>query len=238
MPVHCYRLILVDDNALSRAGILRTLRATGEGGEITVCDDAAELLRAVQPHATTVVIINYQLRSGALKLVKTLKEFSSDTTVLVVAMSRDPLAMVTALQSGVHGMVGRSESESYLAAAMRALQQGEVYLSPQMCATVMKLFLSPDLGDLLDQKSLTAKETDVLRLISQGASTKAIAAQMNSTVKAIQNSRARLAKKLHSRSTAELIRYAHEQGLVKDSAGFTTRRINSCRAMRPTIGES
>ena len=102
-----------------------------------------------------------------------------------------------------------------LVLAIRAVCQGRVYLSPQVAGGVLHDYrrcvpgsASPDFA------TLSAREREVLQLIAEGKSTKAIASALYVSKKTIDTHRAHILTKLHASSVAELVKHAIREGLT------------------------
>jgi DNA-binding NarL/FixJ family response regulator len=116
-----------------------------------------------------------------------------------------------ALRAGVKGYVLKSQVATDLLYAIQQVYRGEIYLSPSISGTVAKAFLSKT-G--LPEDPLTLRERQVLQLISEGKSSKEIAALLGISVKTAESHRTRLMQKLDIHDVASLVRYAIRRGLV------------------------
>jgi DNA-binding NarL/FixJ family response regulator len=100
--------------------------------------------------------------------------------------------------------------------AVRAAYSGELYLSPAISDTVLTDYLAGQVElegeDVFDQ--LSAREREVLQLIAEGYTNKAIAQAMNISIKTVEKHRANLMVKLNVQDLAGLIRIAIKQGLI------------------------
>lgn len=92
------------------------------------------------------------------------------------------------------------------------MHNGEVYLSPKISKAVVDAYLAKSDGS---QRTLSSRERQVLQLVGEGHSTKAIAALLGISVKTADTHRTRLMEKLDIHQTAGLVRYAIRSGLVE-----------------------
>ena len=103
--------------------------------------------------------------------------------------------------------VGKNDPLSSLLEALRALACGQIYISPA-AAPFWKT------TNESTEQPLTAREVEVIQLVARSLSSKEIAARLGLALKTVENHRARLMDKLHSRNSAGLTRYAIQHGLV------------------------
>jgi len=122
-------------------------------------------------------------------------------------------------------LVGRNGAKGYLLKrsvteelllAIRAASQGEIYLSPAISRSIVAdfLMLQADTDASSPFERLTSREREVLQLISEGHTNKAIAQVLKVSVKTVEKHRANLMSKLNVHDLAGLIRMAIQHGLV------------------------
>jgi len=119
---------------------------------------------------------------------------------------------VEALRAGARGYVLKTQAGLDLVAAVQHVYRGEVYLSPKISKAVVDAYLSKT---ELPNKTLTPRERQVLQLVGEGHSTKAIAAVLGISVKTADTHRTKLMDKLDIHQTAGLVRYAIRSGLIE-----------------------
>ena len=102
--------------------------------------------------------------------------------------------------------------------AIRTVAAGNTYIDPVLANNVVRGYLRDEsVKDRLLRTDLSARETEVLRLIAWGYSNKEISAQLNIGTKTVETYKARLMDKLELRSRVEIVLYALHQGWLKDS---------------------
>ena len=102
-----------------------------------------------------------------------------------------------------------------LAQAIRAVSNGQMYLSPGVAGVVVEGFLKTDGAPVENEFSLTAREREVLQLVTEGIATRDIATQIHISVKTVETHRRQLMKKLDLYTVAELTKYAIRNGLTR-----------------------
>jgi len=112
-------------------------------------------------------------------------------------------------RAGARGYVMKGESTSSIAAAIRDVLDGKLYLSPRMQAVFAERFADGDIPDLHTPiKKLSDRELEVFRLLGQGYETRRVAQSLNVSIKTVQAYCARIKEKLQLANASELLREA------------------------------
>lgn len=209
------RILLADDHEIVRHG-LRRLLETQEGWEI--CGEAGSGREAVE-HALhlipDVVILDHSMPelSGAEAARQILKALPQ-TEIVILTMHDSEQLLREVLDAGVRGYVLKSDAMCDMVSAVRALLNHERYLSPGASGMAVEGFLHPKAeGDPIDR--LTAREREIVRLLTEGKSNKEVATALNISVKTVEAHRANIMHKLNMPSFAELVHYAIRIGIVE-----------------------
>jgi DNA-binding NarL/FixJ family response regulator len=133
---------------------------------------------------------------------------------VIVSMHKEGAFVQHSLRAGAMGYLLKDCGTHELESAIRAVIQGETYLSPSITGFVVSGFMrgptAPDGG----RKPLTQRQSDVLRLIVQGTNTKAIAGRLGISVKTVETHRAQIMERLGIHDVAGLVRYAIRIGMI------------------------
>ena len=208
------RVVIVDDHPLIRAGIHGALQnaadidvvAEGENGE-----DALRLVGELQPDVL-VLDVNLPLLNGA-EVTRRLKKQNVATAILILTFHDDRETIFGLLESGADGFVIKVDGLETLASAIRAVAQGENWLSPRVAGQVVRRAIGEvPVGAPFP---LTTRETDVLRLIAHGLDNDAIAEQLALTKRTVQNHVSAIYGKLGVDTRAEAVLYAIQNNLVQ-----------------------
>jgi two-component system response regulator NreC len=209
MPV---RVLLADDHALLRQGLKALLEREG----LQVAGEASngeELVRLAPQVRADVAILDIGMPVlNGLDAARELQKVSPATKIVVLTRHEEDQYVIEALRAGVKGYVLKSQAATELVQAIHQVCRGRIYLSPGVTHAVVEAYLS---GAELASDSLTARERQVLQLVSEGKSTKEIANILGISVKTAESHRGRLMRKLDIHETANLVRYAIRRGLVQ-----------------------
>ena len=209
------RIVLVDDHALVRQGFRRILEeepglvVVGEAGN---AEDGIALVRQQRPD---VVLMDMAMPdANGIQAAREILRERPDTKVLVLSMYADGQYVRSALDAGVAGYILKSALETDLTRAVRAVAQGQQYLSPELSGVLIKALRDRDEPDEDTFDKLTDREKQVLQYIAHGKSNKEIAAILGLSVNTIAVHRANLMSTLGVHKAAELVLYAVRKGLV------------------------
>jgi two-component system, NarL family, response regulator NreC len=205
-------VLLADDHPIVRHG----LRMLLEREKLEVVGEASDGLEAIDIAARLrpdVLVIDLAMPAlGGIGAVREIARASPRTKSILLTMYTEEHHILEALRAGVRGCVSKTQAAEHLLEAIRAVQEGEVYLSPSVSGAIVQAYLAktdspPD--------PLTGRERQVLHLIAEGKTSKEIAGILGVTVKTVETHRGKLMEKLDIHGTAGLVRYAIRQGLLQ-----------------------
>lgn len=209
------RVLLADDHTLLRAG-LRALLDELEGievvGEASDGREALALLQTVQPDILLTDIAMPGL--NGLELAARAGEAHPETKVVILSMHSSEEYVCQALRAGAVGYLLKDSGTTELELALRSVARGESYLSPAVSKHIIADYIKRTGSESGSTDLLTPRQREVLKLIAQGQSTKAIARTLGISVKTVETHRAQLMERLEIRDVAGLVRYAIRVGLV------------------------
>jgi DNA-binding NarL/FixJ family response regulator len=203
------RVLLVDDHALFRTGLRRSLETERDitpVGEAGTAEQALVKARALQPD---LVLLDLILPRGSFpETIAELLKTSPRSKVLVVSSEASPGAVRRAISAGASGYVTKRASGDELVAAMRSIAAGERYVEPQLGA---KLVLGDDVPAL---EPLSEREREVLELLVRGHTNQEIGKTLYISVRTVDTHRAHIMRKLRLETRAELVLFALANGLL------------------------
>ncbi|HEX3430230.1 MAG TPA: response regulator transcription factor [Rhizomicrobium sp.] len=210
MTTRTSTVFLIDDHPLVREWLttlinqLPDLRVCGEAAG---AEQAFDGIRASRPD---IAIVDLALPEGSgLALVKRITAEMPDVAVVVLSMHDECYYAERAFRAGARGYVMKGESTSSIAAAIRDVLAGRLYVSPRMQSIFSKRFGDDDLESLhAPVKKLSDRELEVFRLLGQGYETRRVAQSLNVSIKTVQAYCARIKEKLQLANASELLREA------------------------------
>jgi|SRR6267142_1909722 len=212
------RVLLADDHALVRAGV----RALLEGLEgVSVVGEARngnEVLQLAHAHHPDVVLLDISMPGlGGLEASLQLKRELPEVRVVMLSMHANEEYVLQALRAGAAGYMLKDSATAELELALKAVMQGETYLSPPISKQVVEGYVQRVGTEQPAADNLTPRQRQVLQLIAEGHSTKEIAYRLELSVKTVETHRAQLMDRLSIRDIAGLVKYAIRNGIVSAS---------------------
>ena len=199
-------VLLADDHALVRRGFRRLLEddpALTVVGEASDGAEAVELARRLKPR---VVVMDCAMPgTNGLAATRAILADAPETAVLMLSMHSEETLVRQAMEAGARGYILKNALDLDLAAAVKRVAAGETVLDPAIARP----------RDLPGERTrLTPRELQVLQLICDGLSNRAIAAKLDVSVNTVAVHRANIMNTLGVHKTAELVVYAIQHGLV------------------------
>lgn len=211
------RVLLADDHTLFRAGLtallgdLPGMDIVGEAG-----DGAAAVALAIETRPDLVFLdIAMPVMNGIVATAQ-IKAALPDTRAIVLSMHLNEDHIRGALSAGADGYMVKDAAPAELKLAVQAMRVGQSYLSPAAASLLIQQVL-PALRLADPLHALTARQSDVLRLIAEGMTSKGIARQLKVSPKTIDIHRTQLMQRLDIHDIAGLTRFAVRVGLVGSS---------------------
>jgi DNA-binding NarL/FixJ family response regulator len=213
------RILVVDDHAVVRRGV-RALLEGHPGWE--VCGEAGTGREAVEKAGRLkpdIVVLDLSLPElNGLEATRQILRESPRTEVLVLTMHHSEELAQQVLQAGARGYILKSDAGESLVAAVETLVRREPFLTPRLTELVLERYVRGPGGREGDSDGgivLTPREREVVLLVAEGSSSKAIASALGISVKTVETHRTNVMRKLRLRSVSELVRYAIRNGLVE-----------------------
>jgi DNA-binding NarL/FixJ family response regulator len=210
-----YRILLVDDHALVRAGIrslLEKLPTTEIVGEAGNGRDALSLVQTCQPNIVLMDVAMPGL-NGLEAVTRLQKEFPA-VKVIILSMHSNEEYVLQALRAGACGYLLKDAATVELELALQAVARGENYLSPAISKRVIENYVARVDAQPGPLEQLTSRQREILQLIAEGKNTKEIASLLNISIKTVETHRAQLMDRLDIHDVPGLVRYAMRVGLV------------------------
>ncbi|MDQ2714667.1 MAG: response regulator [Chloroflexota bacterium] len=208
------RLLIVDGQAVTRAGLRRLLESYAD---LQIVGEAADGIQGVSETlelGPQVVLMDMQLPGGqSLEALRQIKQLNLDTRVLMFSSQNREEYLYEALRAGAAGYILKDIMPEELAQAVRAVARGEVLVQAQLAGQMLSRFGKQARGGHL-QDTLTAREQEVLRLLARGLRNKEIAARLYVSERTVNFHLANIYQKLNVSGRTEALSRAIEQGLI------------------------
>ena len=209
------RVLIADDHQLVRAGIaalLGDIPGVEVVGEASGGEQAVALASALRPD---VLFLDVAMPGmSGLDALAVINEAQPAVRVVILSMHDSEEHVLRALKLGAVGFMLKDAAPEELAQAIKAVNEGNTWLSAAVSKTVIASYLERS-GNDDGPGLLTARQNQVLKMIAEGRSTKDVGFLLNLSVKTIETYRSQIMDKLDIHDLPGLVRYAIRQGIIE-----------------------
>jgi DNA-binding NarL/FixJ family response regulator len=208
------RLLIADDHGIVRGGLRLLLDRQPDMEVIAEAGDGVEAVRLALRERPDVCVLDVSMpRMTGLQATVEIKSHAPDIAVLLLSMYDDERYLFEALQAGAAGYILKQEADTALVQAVRAVGRGEPFMTNAVEPSLLREWMADDSTGPVEP--LTLREREVLKLIAEAYTNKAIGETLHLSEKTIESHRANLMRKLEMRDRVELVRYAIRRGLIE-----------------------
>jgi DNA-binding NarL/FixJ family response regulator len=211
------RLVIADDHPVVRDGLKYLVSQNRDMALVGEAEDAHGTLEACRKTAVDVLLLDVSMPGmGVVDLIRALRSASRSPRILVLSIHPERQYARRVLKAGADGYLTKNHSPTALADAIRQVHGGRKYVTPTL-AQELAVSLSEGTA-LAPHEALSNREYEVFRRLGAGAQVNDIAQELALSPKTVRTYRSRILAKMNLRSTAELIFYAVQNGLVEEVA--------------------
>jgi DNA-binding NarL/FixJ family response regulator len=211
------RILLADDHAVVRHGLRMVLEAQPDMQVVAEAGDGIEAVDAALAQDLDLAVMDIAMpRMTGLHAARELHRRRPELRILMLSMHENERYLYEALKAGASGYVVKTVADRDLVEACRATLRGERFLYPGAMTPLIEDFLDRARQELpVSEDPLTLREQEVVKLVAEGHSSRAIADALVISEKTVERHRANILEKLGMRDRVDLTRYAIRQGLVE-----------------------
>jgi DNA-binding NarL/FixJ family response regulator len=211
----CKRILLADDHVLMLEGLRHLLASDFEiAGAVSNGRAVVEEARRLQPDLIVLDVGMPEL--NGIEAARMLAKAVPSAKIVFVTQQLASAYIQAAFAAGAKAYVAKQSASTELLIALHTVMSGDTYVTPLAGSGIARLASSGsrhNTGETFGAK-LTPRQREVLQLVAEGKSTKAIAYALNISPKTVEFHRSSLMDELGLRSIAELTRYALSQGMI------------------------
>lgn len=217
------RYVLVDDQAIVRAGVARILSPQDGFEMIAECSDGSEVVEAVSRTSPDLVLMDVRMpRLDGIEATRRLADLPDPPPVLVLTTFGEDEVLWGVIEVGAAGFVLKDSSADDLIAAARAVAGGGAWFDPAVTPRVLSAYrrsVAPSQRRRRQLDHLTEREYDVLRRMARGATNHEIADGLHVSEATVKSHVGSIFAKLNVRDRAAAIVYAYDHGVVSAGEG-------------------
>lgn len=202
-----HRIVIADDHPLFRAGVGLSLSETGRFEVVAAVADADAVVAAVGEARPDLALIDLSMPGSGLEAVRRINTGFPDVGIVVLTASESDDDVLAALAAGAKGYVLKGVGSDKLVDVLDAVMRGESYVPPSLAARILTA-MRPAPGAAAAVRDdplarLTAREEEILRLVSNGRSNKEVGLQLDLQEKTVKHHMTSILGKLNVRNRTE-----------------------------------
>lgn len=205
------RILIVDDHAVVRQGLRMFLDLDSDLEVIGEAENGQEALRLAHELLPDVILMDLLMPvMNGIDAITAIKQALPEVEIIALTSVLEDSSVVGAVRAGAIGYLLKDTKADELIRAIKAAAAGQVQLSPQAAARLMREVRAPE-----SPETLTERETEVLRLIGSGKSNKEIALALTIGEKTVKTHVSNILSKLGVSSRTQAALHAVRIGLVE-----------------------
>ncbi|HDY8037663.1 TPA: response regulator [Vibrio vulnificus] len=207
------RVVIVDDHQVVLDGFMARLEMEPEIEVVGTASNGLEALDVVKQHKPDVVLMDISMPIlNGIEATRMIKAEWPEAKILMLTMHDNREYIMKVMQEGAVGYMLKEISAEKMVQAIKTVNQGSTYF----CESVTQTLFTQEIVPATQRPNpLSRREEAVLRLVAQGHSSKKIATLLEISYRTVETHRHNIKHKLDLNSTAELAKYALEQGLIE-----------------------
>jgi len=212
------RLVVVDDHALFRRGLIELLREMPEFKVVGEAGNGQEALEVIQRTSPDLVLLDINMpQMDGLQTLEALRKFSHAPRVLMLTVSQQEEDLMQAIRSGADGYLLKNAEPEDLRKAILHVYRGEGALSPEVTAPVLRALAHQ--SEAVNRQILSDRELEVLECLADGKTTGQIAARLYISDNTVKTHVRHILEKLEASNRTEAVSKAIALGLIRRREG-------------------
>lgn len=203
------RVLVADDHEVVRRGLVELFALARDVQVVAEASHGRAVLDLLEKHAVDVLVLDVSLpRVSGFEVLRRVRESHPAVRVLVLSMYSEAQYAARLLREGAAGYLSKDRSLDEVLDAVRVVARGHTIVPDAGAAATGGTAPKPP------HETLSPREYQVFMLVLQGRSGTEIAAELDLSASTVSNHLARVREKLGARTNAEVVGYAHRNGLV------------------------
>ncbi len=204
------KIFLTDDHAILLSGLIKILSSEDDLEVVGSAQTAQETYDKLTRITPDLLITDYNLPDGdGLEIIRTVKRKYPTVKILILSMHDESHLVREILKEGVEGYMLKKDSHNELLSAVKAIKDGNLYLSSDINKLLIK-----GLNESGENKLLTDREREILKLIAKEYTNKSIAEELFISERTVETHRKNIFRKTGTNNLVGLIKYAYSNNLI------------------------
>ncbi len=229
------RLLLVDDHALFRDGVVSIMAAQEDIEVVGEASDGMEALEKTRELMPDLILMDINMPSyDGLEATRLIIDEMPYVKIVMLTVHDEDEKVFEAVKSGAKGYLLKNIRSKDLMELVRGVAKGEAPISPSVAAKILKEFatLAQYASHASDElPNVTLREQEVLQMVATRAANKEIALALHISENTVKNHLRNILEKLHMKNRSQAVAYALREGLIRLPA--VTRSEETEREPKP-----
>ncbi len=209
------KVLIADDHALVRKGLLALLEAKLDVQVVGEATDGIEAVRMAGSCSPDIILMDLEMpRKDGIIAIKEIRRQLPQSKILVLTSYTDDQRVIAAIRAGANGYLLKTSTPDDLMRAIREVLQGRMPLDPEITSTVVRELERPAETPPTRPENLSNREIDVIRLIAKGYPNRQIAEELLISDRTVSTHVGRILKKLQLENRTQIALYALRKGLA------------------------
>ena len=204
------KIFLTDDHAMLLGGLTKVLSTEDDFEVIGTATSAKETFEKLTRTTPDLLITDYNLpEEDGLSIVRKVKRKYPDVKIIVLSMHDESHLVQEILKEGINGYLLKKDSHTELISAVRAVADGKIFLSSDINSMLIQ-----GLNGTPNQKLLTDREREILKLIAKEYTNRQMAEELFISERTVETHRKNIFRKTKTNNLVGLIKYAYANNLI------------------------
>ncbi len=215
MPI---KILVVDDHKLFRQGLVSMLSESPDIEVVAEATNGSEAIDKVSAFSPDVILMDIGMpEQNGIEATKFIHQNHSESRVIALSMHADKHYIKAMLEAGASGYLFKNCTFSQLIEGITTVHQGKKYLDGEATEVLIQSYLGKeeDPKDLIPEAKLSDREFEIMILLAEGITTRAISEKLFISVKTVGTHKQNILDKLELKSNADLIKYALKKGIIR-----------------------
>ncbi len=212
-----YNLVVADDHTLVRQGVRRIIEEGGVYKVVGETGDGAGIIPLIRRLNPDMIILDISLPNlRGIEAIRKIIKINKKIKILILTMHKNEEYVYESLTNGAHGYLLKEDADSELIKAIGMIQSDKLYISSSFSSDIIKGLVQRknNKGVRSPFNILSAREREVLKLLTEGNTSKMIAGQLSISTRTVEHHRLNIMKKLKISNVAKLVQYSIKAGLI------------------------
>jgi DNA-binding NarL/FixJ family response regulator len=213
------KVLLVDDHKWVRQGFKLALESKYDINIIGEAGDGNEAIEKTKELIPELILMDINMPNlNGIEAAKQIREFNKDVKIIILTMLDNERFIFEALTAGINGYIYKDSEITELAKAIEQVMEGEDYFNKEVTKKIIDYHAGKNISEFYQETTqsnpLTKRELEVVKLVSEGYTSKVIAEKLFISPFTVVKHRKNIIKKLSAKNFNEVISYAIANGLL------------------------